>query len=75
MKLWPIIFGLVVLELVVFVLWMYSGAIDCHPHCTAYQDAVARGAWFVLPLTIIGFALYGVGRGVSRKRRSRTARG
>jgi hypothetical protein len=68
MKLWLFLLGLVVLELVVFVLWAYSGAIDCHPHCTAYQETVAWGAWFLLPATIIVVVTYGVLRSIARRR-------
>jgi hypothetical protein len=67
MKLWPVLVVVVVLELVVFVLWMYSGAIDCYPHCTTYQDGVRWGAWFVLPAAILVLGIYGVVRWLTRR--------
>jgi hypothetical protein len=73
MTLWPFLLGLVLLELVVFMLWMSSGAIDCYPHCTAYQDTVAWGAWFLLPPVIIVLAVYGVVRWAVRRRRGNAA--
>ena len=45
--------SLLALEVVAFVLWAFSGAIDCDPHCSTYQDATGWFAWFLIPLSIL----------------------
>ena len=45
--------GLVALEVVVWLLWFYSGAANCEERCSAFDVAVAWAAWIVLPFVIL----------------------